>query len=234
MRKTRSQHIHCECHQKGHIEEDCPDNKPDGEHIPHTCCCQHISKCTCSLKKEHLESVLEDSLSLIPPKEQIRPRPTNMNSCQSKATFYTNNHHFALLGATNDPAKDLSTLAVNPSNYPYSLTNSTSSSNSQQDMSVPEQSPDSWFMSYEQAHQYRWLPVDLSRYDFDSAENLQDSSLNNSNYIASDPPSYEAFEQFDLLNPGFTYPSGGISVAEDYALVDSLQNDTSSQDGGWM
>ncbi|KIX05985.1 uncharacterized protein Z518_03959 [Rhinocladiella mackenziei CBS 650.93] len=58
----------------------------------HTCCCQHGARCTCSLKKEHLDTVPEDIPQLIQPKEHHKQR-LNMNSHDPKTTIFTNGHH---------------------------------------------------------------------------------------------------------------------------------------------
>jgi hypothetical protein len=178
---------------------------------------------------------------LIAPKEHNTTRPITINPDEGNATVLTNSQHSALLGAANDPAKDFSTPAFDPNTCLRSPNNSTASSNSQQDTPLPEHFPDSWFQSYEQADEHGWLPVDWSQCNFDPAESIQDSSMNNDNYIAGEPPSYESFEQFDLLTHGFTSPSGGISEVDDYALINrpegletisqDAQNDRSGQGG---
>src|SRR5271154_5227425 len=61
------------------------------------CCCGHGARCTCSLKKEHLDSVPEDIPQIIHPtvlpKEPLKHRVNNMNSHESKTTIFTNGHH---------------------------------------------------------------------------------------------------------------------------------------------
>ncbi|KIV95689.1 hypothetical protein PV10_03312 [Exophiala mesophila] len=96
LRKARSQHVKCECHDKAHGKEDCPQDKTENKTEPHTCCCQHGSRCTCSLKKDHLDPVPEDIPQLLQPKDHPKdhhkPRP-NHNSHESKPTIFTNGHH---------------------------------------------------------------------------------------------------------------------------------------------
>ncbi|RMZ92012.1 hypothetical protein DV736_g734, partial [Chaetothyriales sp. CBS 134916] len=92
MRKTRAQHVHCECMQKGHSREDCPHDK-DGNHVEAgTCCCQHTSKCTCAAKKDHLQAVPEEETQAIQPNQTLK-RLSNHNSHGSKPTVFTNGHH---------------------------------------------------------------------------------------------------------------------------------------------
>ena len=108
LRKARSQHVHCECQQKGHSKDDCQHEKGDGKQgkaakifvrapltvlEPGTCCCQHTGKCTCALKKDHLEAVPEDITHMPQARESPKPRHLNMNSHESKATVFTNGHH---------------------------------------------------------------------------------------------------------------------------------------------
>ena len=312
LRKARSQHVHCECQQKGHSKEDCHQEKGDvkqGQGLcilywnwltrlePGTCCCQHTGKCTCALKKDHLEAVPEDIPHMLQPKDSPKPRHLNMNSHESKATVFTNGHHKPVhkfndahhhfgapyqipsragtvhghrdiaqrsvdnlpltskvarphhesplhnsmtppkqtrmvksehnsphLGPTIMPSDDLTNdfriPAFNPNEYSYSpfgSNNSPAPSHSQPNLNLPEQFPDSWFMSYEQAHEYEPPPVDWSQYNFDSSENLP-GGLNNSGLgVASQPPSFASVEQFGHLNPGLNSSSGDASEVEEFS-----------------
>ncbi|RMZ74935.1 hypothetical protein DV737_g5602, partial [Chaetothyriales sp. CBS 132003] len=92
MRKARAQHVHCECPQKGHSREDCPNDK-NGKHEPGTCCCQHTSKCTCAAKKDHLQAVPEEEAAQATEPSQPAKRLSNHNCHDSKPTVFTNGHH---------------------------------------------------------------------------------------------------------------------------------------------
>ncbi|KAK5093514.1 hypothetical protein LTR24_004225 [Lithohypha guttulata] len=100
LRKNRSQHVKCECHDKSHAKEDCPHLKelqdqngsPPGSN---TCCCGHGERCTCSLKKEpSLDTVPEELTQMLnQAKETQRPRAPIMNNHDSRPTVFTNGHH---------------------------------------------------------------------------------------------------------------------------------------------
>jgi hypothetical protein len=68
---------------------------------PHTCCCGHTSRCTCALKKDHLDTVPEDTpqpilpavLPTVLPKEPHHNRLSSLNSHESKLTVFQNGHH---------------------------------------------------------------------------------------------------------------------------------------------
>ena len=111
LRKSRAQHVKCECHDKTHSAEDCPHDKQDGNHgvptlhhpeeghdadahtDPQTCCCSHGSRCTCALKTEpHLDPVPEDIPQYIQPKDHSK-QWHNKNSHDPKTTIFTNGHH---------------------------------------------------------------------------------------------------------------------------------------------
>ena len=111
LRKSRSQHVKCECHDKSHSKENCPHDKHDGKHgipalqttqgsqgadcspDPHTCCCSHGSRCNCALKTEpHLDPVPEDIPQYIQPKDQPK-QWHNKNAHDPKTTIFTNGHH---------------------------------------------------------------------------------------------------------------------------------------------
>ncbi|KAJ9607157.1 hypothetical protein H2200_008229 [Cladophialophora chaetospira] len=111
LRKSRSQHVKCECQDKAHSKENCPHDKHDGKHgapapnhtpgqhdaddrtDPQTCCCQHGSRCNCALKKEpHLDPVPEDIPQYIQPKDHAK-QWHNKNSHDPKTTIFTNGHH---------------------------------------------------------------------------------------------------------------------------------------------
>lgn len=337
MRKNRSQHVHCECHDKGHPKEDCPQDKNGGKNgecqctsitstvvivlEPHTCCCQHGSRCTCSLKKEHLESVPEDlPHHLLPPKESTKPKLSNMNSHESKATVFTNGHHkpvhkfndahnhcgtpykipsrshtihghreiaqrstdnllltkmskphqesplhnsmtstadavrkvksehnSPLLGPTSAPmidsTADFTIPTFDPNAYSYSPFGSESPATqpgSQQDLTLPERFPDSWFMTYEQAHEYEpplaagldAPPVDWASFNFDSSNTNSpyfDTPVNGSNFGSNQNP-FSSFEQFNHLTQALANSSGEISEVEDVSANRPGNFRTTSQD----
>ena len=67
---------------------------------PNTCCCGHTSRCTCALKKDHLDTVPEDISPLHPLLPAVHgkdPHPHNrlssLNSHESKLTVFANGHH---------------------------------------------------------------------------------------------------------------------------------------------
>ncbi|EXJ95305.1 hypothetical protein A1O1_00425 [Capronia coronata CBS 617.96] len=311
LRKARSQHVKCECHDKAHPKDECPHVKTENKAEPHTCCCTHGQRCTCSLKKD-LDSVPEDIPPLIQPKEHAKQRP-NMNSHESKTTIFTNGHHKPVhkfndahnqlgapykipsrshslhghrdlahrstdslpllktsrpfhesplhnsmtdavdimqrrvksehnspaLGPTNgmvDPAiQDLAIPSFDPKAYSYSpfgtdtpptQTNGLQNGQTpgQQDLSLPERFPESWFMTYEQAHEYEPPPgsrytdftaVDWSTFNLDTNPTPYNSSQSNSPYLAQQAP----YPQIDLSNQmnnaGITSSSGEVSEVDD-------------------
>ena len=111
LRKSRSQHVKCECHDKAHSKENCPHDKHDGKHgapltdrlkgghaadtrtDPQTCCCSHGSRCNCALKTEpHLDPVPEDVPQYIQSQDHAK-QWHNKNSHDPKTTVFTNGHH---------------------------------------------------------------------------------------------------------------------------------------------
>lgn len=112
LRKSRAAHVKCDCGEKSHTQEECThtesgdengephgDFRPDywsdhvaGEH--HTCCCTHGARCSCALKKEHLDTVPEDvpEAASSVPAELRKPRLTATRS-ESTLTVFTNGHH---------------------------------------------------------------------------------------------------------------------------------------------
>ncbi|KAK5956689.1 hypothetical protein OHC33_002175 [Knufia fluminis] len=100
LRKSRSQHVRCECHDKSHAKEDCPHLKDIQEQNgspPNACCCGHGERCTCSLKKEpYLDTVPEElshMLNQAKEKETQKHRAPIANNHDSKPTVFTNGHH---------------------------------------------------------------------------------------------------------------------------------------------
>ena len=123
--------------------------------------------------------------------------------------------------ASND-LPDFSIPAFNPNQYSYSPFGSNNSpappNNPHPELTLPERFPDSWFMTYEQAHDYEPPPVDWSQYNFDSSENLPTSLNNNAFGTAGQPPSFAPLEQYGYLNPGLTSSSGDVSEVDDLPL----------------
>lgn len=300
-------------------------NQTDHPSEPHTCCCQHGSKCTCSLKKEHLDPVPEDIPQLIQPKDHPKPR-TNHNTHESKPTVITNGHHkpvhkfndahnqlgnpykipsrshslhghrdiaqrstdslpltkhsrpfhesplhnsitdaietvqrkvksehaSPILGpqsyAVNPTIQDLSLPSFDPNAYSYSPfgTDSPNTQNpslqnsqnaSQQDLTQTERIPESWFMSYEQAHDYEppafnynndTSSIDWSTYNFDTGSASYTPPNNeNSPYI----PQQQTYNQYDLSHHinriGLTSSSGEPSEVEEHSPPNPWSNDRS-------
>ncbi|KAH9211911.1 hypothetical protein DL95DRAFT_305125 [Leptodontidium sp. 2 PMI_412] len=95
LRKSRSQHVRCDCGEKAHSKIGCSnDTDSQGEY---GCCCSHTGRCTCALKKEHLDPVPESdsdepSLSSATTSEKRRPRALTAQS-DGGLTIFTNGHH---------------------------------------------------------------------------------------------------------------------------------------------
>lgn len=149
-------------------------------------------------------------------------------------------HNSPALGPTNatvDPSiQDLAIPSFDPNAYSYSPfgtdtppTQTNSLQNSQnpslQDLSLPEQFPESWFMTYEQAHEYEPPPgsrytdfsaVDWSAFNLDpNNPNAYNSSQSNSPYMAQHTP-YHPFDlSSQIRNVGVTPSSGNVSEADD-------------------
>jgi hypothetical protein len=125
MRKSRSAHVRCDCGGlKGHSKGACPnDGDTQGErpwdttgitttvsdiHVADNCCCSHGSRCTCAVKKEHLDPVPESDsdevasntiptpdetpMPIIPAAKPRRPRAHTAQS-ENNLTIFTNGHH---------------------------------------------------------------------------------------------------------------------------------------------
>ena len=92
---------------KPHSKEDCDpeikndemysDNSDPGSEQQHACCCTHGARCTCSLKKEHLDPVPEiDSTPVANRKRTTsapKPRLLKAGSSDNTLTVFTNGHH---------------------------------------------------------------------------------------------------------------------------------------------
>jgi hypothetical protein len=115
LRKSRSAHVRCDCGEKGHSKAACTNEGGDshGEHfstegeapqqqfltidVADNCCCSHGARCSCALKKEHLDPVPESdsdeaSLSSNPGNEGRRPRALTVQS-ESGLTVLSNGQH---------------------------------------------------------------------------------------------------------------------------------------------
>lgn len=94
LRKSRSAHVRCECGEKAHTKGGC---SHDTDAQADSCCCSHTGRCTCALKKEHLDPVPESdsdepSISVAPKDEKRRPRALTAQS-DGGLTIFTNGHH---------------------------------------------------------------------------------------------------------------------------------------------
>lgn len=95
LRKSRSAHVRCDCGgEKAHSKGACPQ---EGDTQADNCCCSHGGRCSCALKKEHLDPVPESdsdeaSSSSTPSNDKRRPRALTANS-EGGLTIFTNGHH---------------------------------------------------------------------------------------------------------------------------------------------
>ena len=111
LRKSRASHVKCGCGEKPHSKEDCvlvekgdstselgdynlepvSDNSTVDHHV---CCCSHGARCSCALKKEHLEPVPELGVneSTLHRTEPRKPRLVTAQSDDSLMVF-ANGHH---------------------------------------------------------------------------------------------------------------------------------------------
>lgn len=104
LRRARSAHVKCDCGEKPHAKEDHEHDTatdlgdgaalqgPDGTGPEkNTCCCSHGARCTCALKKEYLDPVLEVDDASRPPRHARKPTLTSANS--DPLTVFKNHHH---------------------------------------------------------------------------------------------------------------------------------------------
>lgn len=115
--------------------------------------------------------------------------------------------------------------ALDPNAYSYSPFENTTPPLGQiapQDYQFPEQFPENWFMSYEQAQTYEpglntaatgdlQGEVDWSKYNFST-----DNTYNTNTNLHSHPPSYGSHDPYNHLHPGLTSSSGEVSEGDDY------------------
>ncbi|KAL8765414.1 MAG: hypothetical protein Q9194_006578 [Teloschistes cf. exilis] len=108
LRKARASHVKCECGEKPHSKEECPElgspsdlgdnavepplttTSPDNKT---TCCCTHGTRCTCALKKEYLEPVPETGLPRTAMSFATRKPRLQATSSETSLTHFTNGHH---------------------------------------------------------------------------------------------------------------------------------------------
>lgn len=132
--------------------------------------------------------------------------------------------------SANDPLRDFTLPSFDPNAYSYSPFSSdspvTQQSSSQQDLPLPERFPESWFMTYEQAHDYQppmaalteTPAVDWSTFNMDHGRNIYDVNGTNSPFAPGQEPPYSSFEPYGPLGPAaLASSSGELSEVEDYA-----------------
>ncbi|KAJ5129581.1 uncharacterized protein N7515_005620 [Penicillium bovifimosum] len=85
LRKSRTTHTQCDCGDK---------KKKDDSHSGR-CGCSHGQRCTCALKKEHLDTVPETGLPFTPPQpaEHSRKPPLTSTKSESTLTIFRDGHH---------------------------------------------------------------------------------------------------------------------------------------------
>lgn len=93
FRKSRSAHVKCDCGEKSHAKGTCTHLK-DGDKAE-SCACCHGGRCTCALKKEHLDPVLESDSDEAAHVHVDKPRRPHAKTAQSDLalTIFTNGHH---------------------------------------------------------------------------------------------------------------------------------------------
>ncbi|KAF4630170.1 hypothetical protein G7Y89_g7975 [Cudoniella acicularis] len=95
LRKSRSAHVRCDCGgEKAHTKGACTH---DGDSQADNCCCSHGARCSCALKKEHLDPVPESdsdepTVPLPSGQEKRRPRALTVQS-ETSLTSFVNGHH---------------------------------------------------------------------------------------------------------------------------------------------
>ena len=102
LRKSRASHVACECGVKPHSKEECVDERSESDSTisdttdQHTCCCSHGMRCTCALKKEHLEPVPEVDLPSpsMPTRRTSSKKPRLAKAgSDNSLTVFANGHH---------------------------------------------------------------------------------------------------------------------------------------------
>lgn len=106
LRKARASHVQCECGSKPHSRDECNDSNGLGAFQSDTpatfiaqdhkaCCCSHGARCTCSIKKEHLDVLPEIDMPVLPPRRSTSSRKPRLLKADSdnSLTVFTNGHH---------------------------------------------------------------------------------------------------------------------------------------------
>ena len=107
LRKARASHVQCDCGSKPHSKDECNDSDGLGafqsdttagflKQDQKTCCCSHGARCTCSIKKEHIDVLPGIDVPVVPPPRRStssrKPRLLKADSDNS-LTVFTNGHH---------------------------------------------------------------------------------------------------------------------------------------------
>lgn len=141
--------------------------------------------------------------------------------------------------AVNPSVYDLKIPTYDPNAYAYSPfgtdtppTQTNSQNASQQDLTLPEQFPESWFMTYEQAHEYEPPPgqsytdlssVDWSTFNFDgNLDVYSNASQTDSPYM----PQQAGFQPYDLTNQ---IKKVGITSSGEASEVEEQSPESSSR-----
>ncbi|KAI9676737.1 MAG: hypothetical protein M1829_002831 [Trizodia sp. TS-e1964] len=96
LRKSRSAHIKCDCGERGHNKGQCSHLERADSKDADICCCSHGGRCSCALKKDHLDPVPEaDPSADSSPLSLELPRKPRLASTQSEGTLtvFSNGHH---------------------------------------------------------------------------------------------------------------------------------------------
>lgn len=196
-----------------------------------------------------------DSLPLTKQSKPFHESPLHNSMTEAMETVQRrvkSEHASPILGpqgyAANPTIQDLALPTFDPTAYSYSPfgTDSPNTQNpslqnsqnaSQQDLTQAERIPESWFMSYEQAHEYEppvfnynndTSSVDWSTYNFDTGSASYTPPNNEgSPYL----PQQQTYNQYDLTNHinriGITTSSGEPSEVEEHSPPNPWNNDRS-------
>lgn len=112
LRKSRATHVKCDCGDKPHGKEDCAHlDKGDSkrEHVEkrieagsdhstvdhNVCCCSHGGRCSCALKKDHLDPVPEIDFPATshPSSTRSKKPPLSATHSDGSLTVFANGHH---------------------------------------------------------------------------------------------------------------------------------------------